>query len=355
MLYNCHIHTFKEQDIPRRYLPLGLVRILASTPGFQAIGFLLNLLNPLTSNDQFKRYRKFVEIGRYNSQKEIFEECQKFYPVNSRFVIVSMDMAFMNAGRVPRAYPEQLKELADLKKQFPDIVIPFVHLDPRRPEMMNLLKTCVEDWGYSGIKLYPSVGYFPYDARLTPVYEYAEKHNLPVIAHCSPYNPTHNKGWSWQIKALLASSKIPLDINTCSRKRLCSNFAHPLNYKFVMDDFKKLRICLAHWGSEYYWNKFLDHPEDKGNWFLVIKDMMEQYKNLYTDISYTLNNQDLFPLLKVMLSDGKLRDQVLFGSDYYMVEYEATERRFGIDLRGYLGEMDFKTVAWDNPLKFLNG
>ncbi len=353
MIYNCHIHTFKEQDISRRYLPLGLVRILASTPGFHVIGFFLNLLNPLTNNDQFRRYRKFVEIGRYKSQKAIFEECQKFYPANSRFVIASMDMEYMNAGRVPRAYIEQLRELADLKKTFPETVLPFVHLDPRRPGMVDILKTCVEDWGFSGIKIYPSVGYFPYDTRLNPVYEYAENHHLPVIAHCSPYNPTHNKGWPWEIKKLLTGSKIPLDINTCNRKRLCSNFANPLNYKFVMEDFKNLKICLAHWGSEYFWTRFLEHPEDKTNWMIVIKEMMEQHKNLYADISYTLNNQDLFPLLKVLLSDTNIQSQVLFGSDYYMVEFEATERRFSIDLRGYLGEDLFKTIAVDNPKQFL--
>src|SRR5512147_1089891 len=115
MIYNCHIHTLLEKDIPRRYLPLGLVRVLSTTPGFQTIGFLLNLLNPITSNDQLKRYKKIVEIGRYKSQKEIFEECRKFYPENSAFVVVSMDMEYMNAGKVPRKYKEQLKELAQLK------------------------------------------------------------------------------------------------------------------------------------------------------------------------------------------------------------------------------------------------
>jgi predicted TIM-barrel fold metal-dependent hydrolase len=354
IIYNSHIHTFKERDIPRRYLPLGLVRVLASTPGFKAIGFFLNLLNPVTTNDQFKRYRKFIEIGKYKSQKDIFEECRKFYPAYSKFVVVSMDMAYMDAGKIPRPYIEQITELAELRKIYPDFVLPFVHLDPRRPGMMDLLKKCIEEWHFSGIKIYPSVGYFPYDPRLIPVYEYAEKHDLPVISHCSPYNPTYNKGWPWEIKAMLADSKIPLDLNTNNRKRLCSNFANPLNFKFVLNDFKKLRICLAHFGSEYYWDKYLDYPEDKGNWFTIIKEMLEEHKNLYSDISFTLNNRRFFSLLKVLMADPKIKDQILFGSDYYMVESKATERRFGLDLRGYLGENDFTTIAYDNPRKFIN-
>src|SRR5512133_2187637 len=353
MLYNCHIHTFLEKDIPRRYLPLGLVRLLASTPGFQLIGFALNLLNPLTSNDQFKRYRKIVEIGRYRNQKEIFEECAKFYPVNSRFVVVSMDMEYMDAGRVPRNYMDQLKELAELKQAYPETILPFVHIDPRRRDMMDILKTCIEDWNFGGIKIYPSLGYFPYDVRLKPMYEYAEKNDLPVISHCSPYNPTYNRSWPYEIKAMLTGSKIPLDLDTRNRKRLCSNFANPLNFPFVLDQYKKIKICLAHFGSEYYWNRFLDHPEDKDSWFTVIKDMLEKYPNLYADISYTLNNPEFFPLLKILLSDPQIKNQILFGSDYYMVEYKATERRFGIDLRGYLGEENFKVISYDNPRRFL--
>jgi predicted TIM-barrel fold metal-dependent hydrolase len=353
MLYNCHIHTFLEKDICRRYLPLGLVRILASTPGFQFIGFFLNLLNPFTSNDQFRRYRKILEIGRYKNQKEIFEECLKFYPDNSKFVVVSMDMQYMNAGKVPRPYIEQLAELAELKRAYPDNILAFVHLDPRRPDMTDILKKCRESWNFSGIKIYPSIGYFPYDVRMRPVYEYAEENDLPVISHCSPYNPTFNKGWPYEIKAMLAGSKIPLDLDTRNRRRLCSNFANPLNFPFVLDEYKKLRVCLAHFGSEYYWNRFLDHPEDKDSWFIVIKDMMEKYKNLYADVSYTLNNPQFFPLLKVLLSDPNIKEQILFGSDYYMVEYKATERRFGIDLRGYLGEDYFRLIAYDNPKRFL--
>ncbi len=353
MIYNCHIHTFNENDIARKYLPLGLVRFLATTTGFQTIGFLLNLLNPLTSNDQFRKYVRFVKIGRYKAQKEIFEECQKFYPVNSKFIVLAMDMAYMNAGKVPRSYMEQLGELAELKRAYPDAILPFVHLDPRRPDMMDMLRKCIEEWGYSGIKIYPSVGYFPYDPRLTPAYEYAERNNLPVISHCSPFNPTHNKGWPWEIKALLSGSKIPLDLDTCNRKRLCSNFANPLNYKFVLEKHTKLRLCLAHFGSEHYWHQFLDHPEDKDSWLLLIKDMMEEHKNLYADISFTLNNREFFPLLKVLLSDPKINEQILFGSDYYMVETKATERCFGIDLRGYLGEKKFRTISYDNPRRFL--
>lgn len=76
---------------------------------------------------------------------------------------------------------------------------------------------------------------------------------------------------------------------------------------------------------------------------------MERYENLYADISFTLHEKEYFSLLKVLLADPVLRKKILFGSDYYMVETETTDRRFGLDLRGYIGEEDFKTIALDNP------
>jgi uncharacterized protein len=44
---------------------------------------------------------------------------------------------------------------------------------------------------------------------------------------------------------------------------------------------------------------------------------------------------------------------VLFGTDYYMVEQETSERAFGLNLRGELGEVLWKQIAEDNPKNFL--
>lgn len=355
MFYNCHIHTFTERDIPRRYLPLGLVRILASTPGFKAIGFILNWINPFTENDQFNRYLRFIKIGKLKSQQDIFENCSIFYPESTKFFVLSMDMKYMKAGKVPREYEEQLVKLGELVSIYPERVIPFIHVDPRRDDPLSMVKKFVEQYYFAGIKIYPSLAHFPYDPRLLPVYEYAQKNNLPVIAHCSPNNPTFYRGCPGTIRPLFADSKIPIrNRNSCNRRKLCANFTHPDNYRFLLEEYPKLKICLAHWGSTVYWQEYLDHPEKEDNWFSIIKDMMKQYDNLFADISFTVHNKEFFPLLKVLLSDPLIRNKVLFGSDFYMVETEATERRFGLDLRGYLGEEDFKAIAVDNPKRYLS-
>ncbi|MGM0613627.1 MAG: amidohydrolase family protein, partial [Bacteroidota bacterium] len=90
------------------------------------------------------------------------------------------------------------------------------------------------------------------------------------------------------------------------------------------------------------------------NWFYIIKDMIKEYDNLYADISFTLHNQEFFSTLKVLLNDVAIKDRVLYGSDYYMVQTRSTERRFAIDLRAYLGEKYFQAIATTNPERFLH-
>lgn len=364
MIYNCHIHTFMDKDVPRNFLPLGLVNVLSSKLGFSIAKPILNRLG--AKNNKYYRYLNFVEAGKLKSQQKIFEECQQFYPANSKFIILPMDMAYMGAGRVPRSYEEQLKELADLKKNvYPDFILPFVHIDPRRdgertwkdqkvPEYMYLLMKCIEEWGFTGIKLYPPLGIFPYDDLLDPVYEYALKKKLPIICHGSPYNPVHFKGSSKELKLLLSKAKTNINLGSDDIKELCANFTNPENYKLVFAKFPNLKICLAHFGSAHYWNKLLDKPKEKGNWLNLIREMMVTYPGLYTDISYTMYNKDFYSLLTILLADAAIADRILFGSDFYMDYVEAKERRFSIDLRASIGEKNWEKISLNNPMNFLS-
>ncbi|MBL7103006.1 MAG: amidohydrolase [Bacteroidales bacterium] len=352
MYYNCHIHIFKDTDVPNRFLPLALVNILRSTVGYGVITKILKNIIPFTDKDMFDRYVKFITTGKLGSQQKIFEKCRDFYPDDTKFIVLPMDMAYMHAGKVPRPYKQQLEELYNVSQTYPQ-VIPFVHVDPRREGILDLLKECVEDWNFKGVKLYPPLGYFPYDPDLDPIYEYCQEKNLPLLTHCSPFNPVHFKGRKRDLKKLLEKSIDHIDTRKKSKKELCSRFTYPGNFKHVVKKFPKLRICFGHFGSQYYWDKFIHHPGEKDNWMRVIRDMCIKYDNFYTDISFTMADMKYFSLLKVLLADQKLRKKILFGSDYYMVEVESNERRFGLDLRAYLGEDYFNSIAIENPKVFL--
>ena len=232
---------------------------------------------------------------------------------------------------------------------------------------MKLLRKYVEEKGFKGVKLYPPVGYYPYDPLLmNEVFPYCEEKNLPVLAHGSPLNATRNRGSRKEICRLLGRPVNDPEFKGIKTKELTSFFPHPDNYRSVLEKFKKLKICIAHFGSEpdyhkpvahfgseYYWKEFIENPGNPGNWFMIIRQMLAEYKNFYTDISFTLNKEEYFPLLKVLLADDSIRHKILFGSDYYMVETKTDERRFGLDLRAYLGEADFHTLSVTNPERYL--
>ena len=64
-------------------------------------------------------------------------------------------------------------------------------------------------------------------------------------------------------------------------------------------------------------------------------------------------NREVMPMLKVLVNDPKLRDRILFGSDFFVVRQEVTGREFSIRLRGWLGEEDFWQIAETNARRFL--
>ncbi len=68
--------------------------------------------------------------------------------------------------------------------KYPDKFIGFAAVDPRRPDAMDLLTHAVEDLKLKGVKfgsIYNGVSVL--DPRMTPVYEYCVRHNLPLTLH----------------------------------------------------------------------------------------------------------------------------------------------------------------------------
>lgn len=351
-IYNVHIHTFKEEDIPRKFLPLQLVRILSTKIGFKIVAKILNFLNPFSTDDKMKKYLRFVETGKLGSQEEIFLQCASQYPDTAKFAIHSMDMSAMNAGKVPRNFMDQFKELIQLQNKYFDNIYSFVHIEPNNPNYLSIFYEAVE-LGACGVKLYPPASCFlPTDNRLDVIYKYCEDNDLPIMAHCSAQSPTHyhDSKKNLRKKLDLMGLKWTEDMDVTE---LCGQFTRPDLYIPVLEKYPKLRICLGHWGSELAWEEYMDNPSNKENWFYIIKDMLQKYPNVFTDISFTLNNEQYFSVLKVYLQNPKILPQVLFGTDYYMVETETSEKQFCFNLRGYLGEELFNAIANVNPKRYL--
>lgn len=357
-IYNVHIHTFTHRATPDGFLPLKMAHFVKTPWITKKLGLLLHYLIPFSDNDIFDRYAKYLIAGDKKDQMHVFENILRFYPEGTAFSILSMDMQYMGAGEVKQPFEEQLDRLTDLKEKYPDQVYPFIFVDPRRENSFDLVKKYIEKHDFAGIKMYPSLGYFPTDKRLYPIYEYAQQHQIPITVHCSR-GGIHYHGEITDDMLKPCRLDLP-DISDFDQRKKCNLFSHPSNYRHVLDDFPELKINFGHFGGQDDWQDKILNPKRETNdifdinWVEEITQIVAKYKNAYTDISFTLHNEKFYPLLKIFLENPKLSEKILFGSDYYMLYFNKREKRFGLDIRGALGEEHFFQIANKNPKKFLN-
>ena len=357
---NCHIHTFTHDHVPDRFagaLAGALLRV-----GWIRRA-LLSLMRHLGGKrrGRLTRFAQILHISyEYGSQEGVFKLVRSYYPDGTRFVVLPMDMEFMNAGRVKEPIDVQHSQLADLRDKYPELVIPFAAADARREDVAEKTTRLIEEQGFRGIKLYPPIGYHPNDPSLRPLYDYAVEHRIPVMTHCSRPASVQYQGEPTERMRINPETENRLSQD---RRELLTLFTDPDAYIPILEARPTLTLCLAHFGGAGDWEAFLDDPWDAGSavgkksWLAKIMDMIksEKYENLYTDVSYTVfANEEYVYLLNVLLSDERLSRRVLFGSDFYVVENaELEERRRSVRVRSVLGEDLWQAIAHDNPRSYL--
>lgn len=345
-IWNCHVHVFTDKAVPKGFLPAGLVPILRTKAGYYLLVKLLKNVNPFTNKDSMNKMAEFIRLGHLGSQKAIFNECARFYPENTKFIVLPMDMAYMGAGDPKQKYIDQLFELSMIAYENPN-VIPFFMADPRNAEVSQLFNRFIHG-SFKGVKIYPPLGYYPYDERLTPIYEYCNENSIPVLSHCTPGNPVHFKGSMRELRKMAGVTDKKL-----KRGEICDMFTNPDNWEQVAQKYPNINICLAHAGGANMWDKWFEDQKNPENWLNKLIRLAKAYGNIYFDISFTMADTKYFALLKILLTDTQLAKKILFGSDFYMVQTESTENVFAITLRAYLGEYMWKMITDTNPRRYL--
>ena len=426
--FNCHAHCFTMDHVPDyffgRLVPVAkLLRkqwvkdLVKNGPVTGRMPFLLRVLIFLLSrinllnNKQFLRLLTMVRFGNTNEQKKVIEAMRQYYPKDTGLVFLTMDMEYMGAGKPLKKLESQFAELADLKKTpgYKDLVYPFAFIDPRRIKpadeekkiekhfigevFLNQVESYIKDGSFQGLKIYPALGYYPFDMRMKPAYDLALKYNLPITTHCTIGVVHHKHRLAGNNRIHPFQGPLP-NLKPADYQQF---FSHPLNYLCLVDqpllkqvwgehapDYSNLKMCIGHWGSGPDWHRYLEndwadvyeitkgescpalllknwHVNSKDayknfTWFTIIYELLRnrKYPNLYTDISYTLHDATLLPMLKMMLeSDEDVKKHVLFGTDFYMVSKSVSERSYSISLRAALGEELFEQIAIVNAKEFL--
>jgi predicted TIM-barrel fold metal-dependent hydrolase len=292
-IVNGHVHTFTRAHTPARILPWP-VRQLAR---FRLVRRLLSWLARTFDPDRSSvlgRYAQILETSYNRSQADVFELVRGFHPRGTRFIVLPMDMTHMNAGPVASPIAQQHHQLAQLRDAHPDLVIPFAAVDPRHPGIVETTIQLLEQQRFCGIKLYPPTGCHPYDTRLHELYRYANEHRIPVLTRCSPpANVQYRGSPTAAMQKDPEHDDQPLNLD---HDRLLTYFARPDAYLPILRNYPQVNVCLAHFGGAGDWASYLQRPWNpttatgEESWLARIVDLIRsgEYRNLWTDIAYTL-------------------------------------------------------------------
>ncbi|MFU8861936.1 MAG: amidohydrolase family protein, partial [Cyclonatronaceae bacterium] len=138
-------------------------------------------------------------------------------------------------------------------------IIPFVAVNTRRDDYFELMRRGIEEFGFAGIKLYPSLGVSVTTSRMKRVFGYCLENDLPILLHCNQ-GGFHESAESVQ-------------------------FCNPEHWRAILKEHPGLRVCFAHAGGTDQGVMKKDGPV-QSDWTHTIQELITRYDQVYMDISY---------------------------------------------------------------------
>ena len=174
------------------------------------------------------------------------------------------------------------EEIAEVAAENSDVLIPFASVDPHRPNAPEEVERLVRDHHVRGFKFHPNIqAFFPDDRAFYPVYEAIQAAGVPALFHT---------GHSGIGTGLPGGGGIRL------------KYSNPIHVDDVAVDFPELKIVLAH--PSFPW-------QDEAISVALHK------RQVYIDLSGW--SPKYFPPQLVRYANTRLRERVLFGSDFPMI------------------------------------
>ncbi len=249
-------------------------------------------------------------------------------------------------------YPMQIRETEQGALLDPWKILPMYHIDPRRylgygdnqqklPNKIKKIATENTKGTFVGIKMYCSLGYSPDDKKIPffkdlSFYRECAKKKIPILVHNSAEGLlTHElEFYYYHDKADFFTKVDALDT---PQDHFRKKYVHPDNWERVLQKVPDLKLCLAHFGSDIW--KYHTSPNGKlwqKTWVSKLVQLAKTYPNLYIDISYLLIKRFKVKVQSV-LADKKLREKILFGTDWFMTELDGYNyEKFCKEVKKYL-------------------
>ena len=141
--------------------------------------------------------------------------------------IMALDWGY-GIGEARKTVDEINQFYGSIAKKYPDRVVAFAGVDPRRPGAVDILDRAVNDYGCRGLKYHPTSGFYPDSEESYKVLEKAQALGIPLLSHMGPIS-----------------------------KPLKSKYARPIFLDTIVSDFPKLTVIGAHM-SFCWWREFVN-------------------------------------------------------------------------------------------------
>jgi hypothetical protein len=287
-MINSHVYLMTAQNLPKRFYQTPLERF------FHGLAEGINFYNRY---DKANWLARRINRGYYENQREILDEFIAFYSdePEMRFMVHSIDFDYTPVEDPLISYRTQLQELILLKSIYQEKIYPYLCVDPRRrqgKELLKFVKPFLEERGFAGLSMYPSLGFSPDNEALSDLYEYAQTNQVSIVNHLD-----------WQDHFQLGQEK----------------YSSPETFSPVLKKFPNLKVCFTllptanttNFASLVDGFRFRKPRHNKlPDWFYALQQMLEKYESVFVDISAV-------PDHSIGLYDFRnFRSRMLTGSDY---------------------------------------
>ncbi|HUX98756.1 MAG TPA: amidohydrolase family protein [Candidatus Deferrimicrobium sp.] len=259
MIIDAHCHLWQRDHIPEKYWVNTAAMIARIVPGGSPEVILNSELMAKSMDGSAERLLKEMDEAGID-----------------KAVVFGVDWGIpLGEAKIP--INDYNKFIAETAKQYPDRLIPFFTIDPRRDKASDLFEKALTTWEMKGLKLHPSTGYLPDGEKCYKLYEIADRYHVPIITH---------SGYIIGLKG---------------------RTARPEYFDAPTTDFPNIKLSFAHLN--------FGNIDD-------LVSMMFMKPTIYTDISghgqiLMMNSPpDFYRQLRFTLNHEGVSDRVMFGSDW---------------------------------------
>jgi uncharacterized protein len=216
---------------------------------------------------------------RYAPQHQTVPEMAAMYrKLKMAFVVFTVD------GEKGASRKITNEEIAELAHQNADVAIPFASINPHRGETgVREARRLIKDFGVKGFKFHPSVqDFMPNDRVAYPLYEAIAEAKLPALFH---------------------TGQTGVGAGTPGGGGIRLKYSNPMLLDDVAVDFPDMPIILAH--PSFPWQE-------------EALSVATHKPQVYIDLSGW--SPKYFPPILVQYANTLLKDKILFGSDYPVID-----------------------------------